>query len=187
VDRLQFGTTARKRARRRRRIRRVSLLAWVVSTIALAGGPIYGLNQAKVLDLQIGEPEPAPSSSAASTEVAIDSVRKIAGEPKKHIMKKPRPEESGSDGSYSGSVTEIIQAAAAEHGVDGDYLVSIAVCESGLDPQAYNSAGYHGLFQYDDSTWAAYGNGDIWDPVAQAQTTAKLIADGQSSRWPNCG
>ena len=65
-------------------------------------------------------------------------------------------------------------------------MVSIAECESGLDPTAYNSAGYHGLFQYDDTTWGAYGYGSIWDPVAQARTTAELLADGQSSRWPNC-
>jgi hypothetical protein len=156
-----------------------------VSTVALAGGPIYGLNQAEVLDLGFGEPDPAPSASAASAAVAIDSTREIPDEPTNRVKKKARKDRSKS-GSYSGSITGIIKAAAAEHGIDGDYLVSIAECESGLDPQAYNSAGYHGLFQYDDSTWAAYGNGDIWDPAAQAEATAKLIADGQSSRWPNC-
>jgi soluble lytic murein transglycosylase-like protein len=184
VDRLQFGTTARRRARRRRRIRRVSLFAWLVSTAALAGGPIYGLNQAEVVNLQFGGPAPAPSASAASAAVAIDSTRALADEPANRL--RTRSGLDGSAGDYSGSITEIIKAAAAEHGVDGDYLVSIAECESGLDPQAYNSSGYHGLFQYDDSTWAAYGSGDIFDPVAQARTTAKLIAAGQSSRWPNC-
>lgn len=88
--------------------------------------------------------------------------------------------------SYSGSITEIIHQAAAEYGISGDWMVSIAVCESGLDPRAYNSAGYHGLFQYDEATWTGYGYGSIWDPVAQARTTAKLLAMGQSSRWPNC-
>lgn len=86
----------------------------------------------------------------------------------------------------SASIEGIIREAAAEFGLDGDYLVSVAACESGLDPRAYNAAGYHGLFQYDEQTWAAYGDGSIWDPKAQAETTAMLIADGQSSRWPNC-
>ena len=86
----------------------------------------------------------------------------------------------------SGSVAEIIETAALEFGIEPGYLISIAECESGSDPSAYNSAGYHGLFQYDDSTWEAYGYGSIWDPVAQARTTAELIAAGQSSRWPNC-
>lgn len=88
--------------------------------------------------------------------------------------------------TYGGSISEIIHQAAAEFGISGDWMVSIAVCESGLDPRAYNSAGYHGLFQYDEATWAEYGYGSIWDPVAQARTTAKLLAMGQSSRWPNC-
>jgi len=51
---------------------------------------------------------------------------------------------------------------------------------------AYNAAGYHGLFQFDEQTWAAYGYGDIYDPTAQSRTAARLIAAGESSRWPNC-
>lgn len=86
----------------------------------------------------------------------------------------------------SGSVTEIIYAAAAEYGLDGAYLVSVAECESGLDPGAVNAAGYYGLFQFDDQTWAAYGSGSIFDPAAQARAAAMLIAGGQASRWPNC-
>jgi hypothetical protein len=159
----------------------------VVSTLALAGGPLYGLNQAEVIDLGFGEPSPAPTVSADASGIAIDSSRHIAEEPTNERLKKRRGANGAEKaGSPSGSITEIIHAAAAEHGVDGDYLVSIAECESGLDPNAYNSAGYHGLFQYDQTTWAAYGDGDIFDPAAQAEATAKLIADGQSSRWPNC-
>ncbi len=86
----------------------------------------------------------------------------------------------------TGSVTEIIYAAAAAHGLDGAYLVSVAECESGLDPGAVNSAGYYGLFQFDEQTWAAYGSGPIFDPAAQAEAAASLIAGGQASRWPNC-
>ena len=85
-----------------------------------------------------------------------------------------------------GSVTDIIYAAAAEFGLDGGYLVSVASCESGLDPGAVNPAGYHGLFQFDEQTWGAYGYGSIYDPTAQARTAARLLAAGQSSRWPNC-
>lgn len=106
-------------------------------------------------------PTPTPSPAATSTPVA-------------------------QTGSYSGSITDIIYAAAAEFGVSGDWMVSIATCESTLDPNAYNPAGYHGLFQYDQTTWAEYGYGSIYDPVAQARTTAELLAMGQSSRWPNC-
>ena len=84
------------------------------------------------------------------------------------------------------STTGIIAAAATEFGLDPGYLLSVATCESGLNPAAYNAAGYHGLFQFDQTTWAAYGYGSIYDPTAQARTAARLIAAGQSSRWPNC-
>ncbi len=95
------------------------------------------------------------------------------------------PEEAAAS-APTGSITEIIYAAAAEYGLDGAYLVSVAECESGLDPGAVNSAGYYGLFQFDEQTWAAYGSGPIFDPAAQARAAASLIADGQASRWPNC-
>jgi soluble lytic murein transglycosylase-like protein len=86
----------------------------------------------------------------------------------------------------AGSLASIIYAAAAEFGIDGSYLLSVASCESGLNVQAYSPAGYHGLFQFDQATWAAYGYGSIYDATAQARTAARLIAAGQASRWPNC-
>jgi hypothetical protein len=84
------------------------------------------------------------------------------------------------------SIVDIIYSAAAEFGLSGDYLLSVAECESGLDPSAVNAVGYYGLFQFDQQTWAAYGYGSVYDPVAQAYTAARLLAAGQSSRWPNC-
>lgn len=98
----------------------------------------------------------------------------------------PSETEAAPAAPAGGSITEIIYAAAAEFGLSGDYLLSVAGCESGLNPQAHNAAGYHGLFQFDEQTWSAYGYGSIYDPVAQSRTAARLIAAGQSSRWPNC-
>jgi soluble lytic murein transglycosylase-like protein len=80
----------------------------------------------------------------------------------------------------------VIYSAAAEAGLSGGYLLAVANCESGLDPRAYNAAGYYGLFQFDQQTWMSYGYGSIYDPVAQARTAARLLAAGQASRWPNC-
>jgi len=109
-------------------------------------------------------PKPTPSPSATTIPVA-DSTPAAAP---------------------AGSVSEVIYAAAAEFGLDGGYLLSVATCESGLNPGAYNAAGYHGLFQFDQTTWAAYGYGSIYDPTAQARTAARLLAAGHASRWPNC-
>jgi soluble lytic murein transglycosylase-like protein len=79
-----------------------------------------------------------------------------------------------------------ISSAASEFGIDRDYLRSLAWCESDLDPNAYSSAGYYGLFQFDEKTWSEYGYGSIWDPDAQARTAARLLAMGEHERWPNC-
>jgi hypothetical protein len=156
-------------------------------------GPDVGFN---LLTGLVGGSEGAELSSASieTTQSAENLMRFRREVFDARPIPKPSPaedeaeiaEETGETPTYGGSITEIIYAAAAEYGIDGGYMVSIATCESGLNPGAYNAAGYHGLFQYDQTTWAAYGYGSIYDPVAQARTTAELLAAGQSSRWPNC-
>jgi soluble lytic murein transglycosylase-like protein len=84
------------------------------------------------------------------------------------------------------TVPRLIYGAAADAGIDGDYLLSVAYCESSLNPRAVNPAGYYGLFQFDEPTWAEFGYGSIWDPDAQSQTAARMLAAGMYDRWPNC-
>ena len=82
------------------------------------------------------------------------------------------------------TVIGIIQAAAARWGVSGDWMVSIARCESGLRPNAYNPRGpYIGLFQFLQSTFTANGGTNIWDAADQANITAKMLAHGQAHQW----
>ena len=194
MENLRFGTTARRKALRRQRRRRIALASWALLTIGVvAGVPLARTSALGLLEGITG----ADQVRAARGGVVVEPGKGYAAEAAATavpLRESPSPtttekKDKGpiTHDAYAGkSVSEIIVMAGAEFGVDGDYLLSIAECESGLDPRAYNSAGYHGLFQYDDSTWSAYGYGSIWDPVAQARTTAMLIADGQSSRWPNC-
>ncbi|MDQ3986096.1 MAG: transglycosylase SLT domain-containing protein [Actinomycetota bacterium] len=194
MDNLFFGTTARRRALRRQRARRLVLLVWAVSTAGLVvGAPatIAGFNLSERGSLAQTEASPLPISKAITIPHEMDGRGARLSEG--HALLDPNALRDRADlprarkTPYRGaSIKEVIYAAGKEFRVDGDYLLAIANCESGLDPRAYNSAGYHGLFQYDESTWGAYGYGSIWDPVAQARTTARLIAQGQSSRWPNC-
>ena len=84
----------------------------------------------------------------------------------------------------SGDIVGIIRAAAARYGVSGDWMVSIAQCESSLRPNAYNPRGpYIGLFQFLQSTFTANGGTNIWDPTDQANVTAKMLANGQAHQW----
>ena len=113
----------------------------------------------RVVDARV----PSPADAAEAEETAAPE---------------PAPEE--------GSMEAVITDAAVEFGLDPDYLLSVDDCESDFDPYAVNEVGYYGLFQFDHTTWASYGYGSIYDPTAQARTAARLIAAGQTERWPNC-
>jgi soluble lytic murein transglycosylase-like protein len=83
-----------------------------------------------------------------------------------------------------GTIEAIIQQAANTWGVSYPWMLKIARCESGLNARAYNPAGpYYGLFQFLMSTFRANGGTNIWDPVQQANITAKMLAHGQAHQW----
>ncbi len=199
MQHLYFGTRARRRERFKRHALRITLL---FTAAALAGfpGADFGLRLLEVPTRALAAVAGAgePSGGIETTESAAGMIRFRRQVFELRPTPTPSPTEAAEvaetetttetlvAADYSGSITEIIYAAAAEYGLSGSYLLSVASCESGLDPSAYNPAGYHGLFQFDQSTWSAYGYGSIYDPTAQARTAARLIAAGQTSRWPNC-
>jgi soluble lytic murein transglycosylase-like protein len=190
LDRLHFGV----RARRRARYKRIARWATYASLAAVLLGVPGSLVAVRFLNSLTGTPA-ASIRTAAGIETSESAASALRFK-RKVFRVRPTPtpsrrsEQSDTDGNdtpeYGGTITEIIYAAAAEFGLDGEYLGSVASCESGLDPGAVNPVGYYGLFQFDEETWAAYGYGSIYDPVAQARTAAELLAAGEYSRWPNC-
>ena len=172
-----FGARARRNQRRARLRARLGLAAWITSLIAAGGGVVAQVEETPV--------------SALQGAVSLQSAFIAPGTP-------PEPGDEGNQSQARGSsprsasqppstpIEDAIISAASEFGVDGNYLRSLAWCESDLDPNAYSSAGYYGLFQFDEKTWSEYGYGSIWDPVAQARTAARLLAMGEEDRWPNC-
>jgi uncharacterized protein YraI len=88
--------------------------------------------------------------------------------------------------SSGGNVVDIIYAAAARYGQNGDALLAVASCESGLNPNAVNSSsGASGLFQFLPGTWATtpYANQSIFDPVANAEAAAWMWSVGRRGEW----
>jgi hypothetical protein len=83
-------------------------------------------------------------------------------------------------------ITGIIYDAAGRYGVSGDWLLNTAVCESGLDPWAYNEyTGDCGIFQFNPTTWAEWG-GDpavIWDVYGQADMAGWAFSVGLHGHW----
>jgi hypothetical protein len=179
LERLHFGA----RARRRARLKRIALWASVLSLIGIGSG-IPGTDVGLRLIGSVDGPDASVASSGAvQTSRAAESSLRFR---RNVFERRPAPVPKKQPAPAPPSITDIVYAAAARHGLNGDYLLSIAECESGLDPGAYNPAGYHGLFQFNYQTWGEFGVGDIYDPVAQSDAAAALIAAGESSRWPNC-
>ena len=199
MDKLSFSRRARRRARRQR-VKRIAFALSVLATITGLPGATFALDALE--RLSVPRPTQAElrgieaSESLASTTRFRREVfeRRRRNQPGSSSQAGSEGAEGSAEGegaddagpASGGSISEIISSAAAEFGLEGGYLLSVASCESGLDPSAVNAVGYHGLFQFDETTWAAYGYGSIYDPIAQARTAARLLAAGQNSRWPNC-
>ena len=87
----------------------------------------------------------------------------------------------------------IIRAAANKYGISDDYFVSIAQCESTLNPNAINYNYYDngypsGLFQHLSGYYPARAtkysySTDVFDAYSNANTTAAMFADGLSYLW----
>jgi soluble lytic murein transglycosylase-like protein len=190
MDKLTFSRRARRRARRQR-LKRAAFALSVLATIAGVPGATLAL------DTLASVASPRPTRAKLRGIEASESVASAIRFRREVFDSRPPPKPTPAEEregeqeqtppvAYGDSIAEIIYAAAADFVLDGDYLMGVAICESGLDPGATNAVGYYGLFQFDQTTWAAYGYGSIYDPLAQARTAARLLAAGETSRWPNC-
>ena len=87
---------------------------------------------------------------------------------------------------HSPTVREAINLAAATYGY-GSTLWRKADCETGgtFDPNAHNSSGASGLFQFMPSTWAStpYAAFSIWSPYANALAAGWMHAQGRGDEW----
>ncbi len=197
---LHFGTAGRKKARNARYRARIGALGLVAALIGIPGAN-SGLDLVRDALSEDERPAITTDLTGVTTSESAASMLRFRGNlfknrptpsptpaetPEEEAPEPEAPPVAAPPPAPAGSVTEIIYAAAAEFGIDPNYLLSVASCESGLNPGAVNPAGYHGLFQFDHATWSAYGYGSIYDPVAQARAAARMLAAGMASRWPNC-
>ncbi len=83
-------------------------------------------------------------------------------------------------------ITSTIYEAAARYGVSGAWLLNTAICESQLDPWAYNEiTGDTGLFQFKPATWVEWGADPsaIWDVWSQADMASWAFSVGLHTHW----
>ncbi len=74
---------------------------------------------------------------------------------------------------------------------DGLNWAALARCESGGDPTIVSRTGkYHGLYQFDRSTWQSVGGTGVASTAPAAEQTARaqmLHARRGAAPWPECG
>jgi uncharacterized protein YraI len=82
-------------------------------------------------------------------------------------------------------IAQTIYNAALRWGAPYWALMGIAACESGFDPNAYNSSsGVSGIFQFQPSTMAwIYPGGNVWSVYDSANAAAKMLSMGLSSHF----
>lgn len=98
--------------------------------------------------------------------------------------------------AVASSIEQIIIDAANKYGIDPNYALRIARCESSLDPNTvnYNYAevpGHHpsGLFQHLTNYWPqraidyGYAGASVFDPVANANVTMAMWAKEGTGQW----
>lgn len=95
--------------------------------------------------------------------------------------------------STGGSVESIVRSAAIKNGLDPDWFVRLAMCESTMNPSAVNYNYYDnghpsGLFQHISGYWPAraaahgYAGRSVFDAEANANVTAAMWRSG-SHLW----
>jgi hypothetical protein len=119
-------------------------------------------------------PPPPPAPAPAPAPIAKPVVAPLPPSPP------PRPRTVYA----TGPVADVIRAAAARYGTDPNTLLRVAMCESGLNPNSYNSrSGATGLFQFKPGTFYGHGGHNIWDPADQADIAAKMFSQGLAYEW----
>lgn len=138
-------------------------------------------------------PPPNPRESAAVEKASVR--RLLAANPADPKPKAPAPQAAlpATGGfrpvHYSGTIAQIIQQAFAPLGSAAvTWAERVAMCESTDNPDAHNSDGAAGLFQFMPTTWASspYAADSVYDPVANARAAAWLYRRSGPGAW-SCG
>ena len=131
-------------------------------------------------------PLPTPTSTPKSTPTPKPTATST---PTPVPTPTPMPQPSFTEEQING----FIERFSSQYSIDPNELRHIALCESGLNPFAYNS-GYAGLFQFGSTTWRGYRNGLNEDPNPElrfnaeeaVQTASYALSLGKRHIWPNC-
>jgi soluble lytic murein transglycosylase-like protein len=117
-----------------------------------------------------------PAQSATSTVSSSGSASDFSGMLATAASASGTSSTAGSDAS-AGSYSSIIDAAAAQYGLDPAILTGLVHQESGFDPNAVSSAGAEGLTQVMPENFAADGITNPFDPTQSIDGGAKQLSE----------
>jgi soluble lytic murein transglycosylase-like protein len=132
------------------------------------------------------------SKAAEKARIAAETAQKAAERtiPQK-VVQSIVPTAQASGGDVQGSIVKWANA----YGVDPNWLLRVAKCESGYNPLASNKGYYagggnpSGVFQFLPQTFAANAaragipGANLWDVDSQAHVAAYMFSIGQSGQW----
>ncbi|NUN69077.1 MAG: lytic transglycosylase domain-containing protein [Bacteroidetes bacterium] len=111
--------------------------------------------------------------------VAAETAKAIALEPQLPVQQvramKRNTAPSRSIKEAVGQYDEIINEAAARHGVDSSLIKAVIASESAGNPRAHSSANAKGLMQLIDSTATMVGVKNVWDPKQNINGGTKYL------------
>lgn len=86
------------------------------------------------------------------------------------------------------TVAGLISRYSGIYGISSTTFYSVAECESGLDPLAFNPndpGGARGVFQFLPGTWRKYAKSgqDVWNAADNVETAARMFAAGEARQW----
>lgn len=114
---------------------------------------------------------PPDGPAQGSTDFACELARAAAARPAHH----GRRETPSVAKAASTNFDDLIQAAAARHGVDADLVHAVIQAESDYNPTCRSSAGALGLMQLMPGTARALGVSDPLDPGANIEGGVKYL------------
>ena len=90
-----------------------------------------------------------------------------------------------------GGVDQYIIEKAQQYNLPVNLVLGIAICESGLNPEAHNPKDVNGLpdfglWQFQKKTFYGQGGKRIWDWKEQTNITMKMLKKDMWLHWPVC-
>jgi len=86
--------------------------------------------------------------------------------------------------AFKEQIKSVIITKAVRYNIDPELFLRIAVCESGLNPMAINSASSaSGLFQFLPSTWSNWGSGNVFNARDNIDAAVRLFLARGTAPW----